>query len=126
MTLRPALSLVALALLAGCATPLEQCLYQADRDRLSVQRELDERRQSLQRGFSIERVSVPVMVPSLCGGAGVTPSACLRMETDTQEILHPINPAFEAERIALLERQLARAQAQQAAAAAQCRATHPE
>lgn len=121
-----AVALVALGLLAGCATPLEQCLIRADSDRLAVQRELDERRQNLQRGFSIERVSVPVMVPSLCGGPGATPSACLRMETDTQEILHPIKPTFEAERIALLERQLSRAQAQQTAAAAQCRATHTE
>ena len=115
-----------LGLMAGCATPLQQCLFEADRDRIAVQRELDERRQNLQRGYSVERVVMPVLMPGHCGAPGGTALACPWPETETQDILHPINPTFEAERIALLERQLARAEADQARVAAQCRAVHPE
>ena len=123
---RTGLALLALAALAGCATPLQQCLVQADRDRVTVQRELDERRQNLRRGSSIERVTVPVLMPGFCVGPGGAAATCLRWEHETQEIFHPINPEFEAERIALLERQLARAAAAQEQAAAQCRAAYPE
>jgi|JI8StandDraft_2_1071088.scaffolds.fasta_scaffold07034_3 hypothetical protein len=126
MTLRAALILVVLTLLAGCATPLQQCLQQADRDRIAVQRELAERRQNLQRGYAVEQVIVPVMMPSFCAGPTGTLASCLLWEDRVDEVRHPINRTFEAERIALLERQLARAEADQARAAAQCRAVHPE
>lgn len=111
--------------LAGCS-PLQQCLAEADQDLREITRELDTRRANLRYGYSIERIQVPELVPGFCPGPGGVPAGCMRWDTTTQEIRHPINPAFERERIALLERQLAQAQTQAAAARAQCAATYPD
>lgn len=112
--------------LAGCQTPIQHCLSEASRDGLAVQRELDERRENLRRGYAVEQVQRPILHPRQCGGAGAAAVTCLLLEPETLEIRHPINRTFEGERIALLERQLARAQASQEQAAARCRATYPE
>jgi hypothetical protein len=114
-----------LALLAGCS-PLQMCLTNADQDLREVTRELDTRRANLRYGYSIERVTVPELVASVCPGpmGGAVP--CMRWDQSTEEIRHPINPDFERERIALLERQLVQAEAQAATNRAQCAATYPE
>lgn len=114
-----------LLVLAACATPLEQCLNEAARDVRAIERELTDRRVALARGYTVERIPVPRMVPSVCGGPGVTPYACMRMEQDYDEIHHRINPELERERIALLERQLDRESRRAAEAQAQCRVAHP-
>ncbi len=114
-----------LAVLAGCS-PLQQCLVAADQDVREITRELDTRRANLRYGYSIERIMVPEMVTAFCPGPGGAPVACMRWDQTTQEIRHPINPAFERERIALLERQLVTAEAEAVRARAQCAATYPE
>ena len=114
-----------LAALAGCS-PLQQCLAVADQDVREITRELDTRRANLRYGYSIERIAVPEMVSAFCPGPGGAPVPCMHWEQSTQEIRHPINPDFERERIALLERQLATAEAQAVRARAQCAATYPE
>lgn len=126
MNPRAWLALMALGALAGCATPLETCLSRADQDVLAVQRDLNERRDTLRRGYSVELVLRPVAWPRRCDGAGAAAVTCLLVEPEVVEIRHPINPTFESERIALLETQLARAGAARQQAAAQCRATYPE
>lgn len=123
--MRLVLAIGAVAALAGCS-PLQMCLADADQGLRDVQRELDTHRGNLSRGYAIERIQVPEMVPSFCPGPGGAPVPCMRWDTATEEIRHPINPAFERERIALLERQLTQAEAQAAAARAQCAATYPE
>lgn len=123
--LRSLLALVALSALTGCATPLQHCLVQAEADVLAVQRELDDRRAALHRGYAIEHVQRPVLAPWMCTGAGAAAVSCLLTEPEMQEIRRPINRTFESERIALLEQQLARARAAQAQASAHCRTTHP-
>lgn len=119
------LALVGLVLLSGCATPLEQCLRQANRDVLEIQRELDIRRGNVQRGTRIERVIMPELQMSFCAGPGGQPVPCQRWVQETQEFHHPINRELERERIALLERQMVRAEAAAAQASAQCRAAYP-
>lgn len=114
-----------LGLLAACATPLEQCLSTATTELRAIERELGERRLALNRGFSVEYVRVPTWGPGLCPGPGGTSVACLRPDYDVEEIHHRINPERERERIALLERQLAREERRAAEAQGQCRATYP-
>ncbi|WP_417586561.1 hypothetical protein [Pararhodobacter oceanensis] len=123
--LRTTMILAGLVVLAGCATPLEQCLYAAERDQREISRELDERRGNLQRGFRIERVLTPVMASGFCVNAEGVLEPCMRWEHETRETHHRINPELEAERIALLERQLAREDGRVAQASASCRATYP-
>lgn len=113
-----------MAVLAGCS-PLQNCLIEADQDQRAISREIETRRLNLQRGFSVELVSAPQFGPGFCPGpAG--PRPCMRWDDGPQEVRHRINPAFERERIALLERQLAQAEAQAQRGRAQCQATYPE
>ena len=114
-----------LGLLGGCATPLQQCLYDAEQTTRDIERELSEHYASLSRGYSVERVIVPEMVPSVCPGPGGVAVPCMRWEQSTEEIHHPINRDLERERIDLLERQLERERPRAAQAAAQCQAAFP-
>ena len=116
---------MALAALAACS-PLQQCLSAADQDLREIRRELDERRANLRYGYAIERVPDQELVPAICPGPNGQPVSCLRWEQTTREIRRPINRAYEAERVALLESQLSLAETQAAAARAQCAATYPE
>lgn len=114
-----------LVVLAGCATPLDQCLRAANRDVLEIQRELDIRRGNVQRGTRIERIVMPELQMTVCPGPMGQPVPCQRWVQETHEVFYPINRDLERERIALLERQLTRAEVAAAQAAAQCRATYP-
>lgn len=111
--------------LAGCQSPLDQCLSQAGTQTREIRRELDTRRENLRYGYSIERITMPELVTDVCVGAGGVTTICHRWSQEVQEIRHPVDRTYEAERIALLERQLAREESRAAAASAQCRATYP-
>lgn len=121
-----ALGLAGSGLLAGCATPLQQCLRVANQDVLDIQRDLDAGRNSVRYGYRIERIMAPEMISTICYGPGGVASPCMRWSQEVQEIRHPVNRDLERERVALLEQQLERAQRQAAQAEAQCRATYPE
>jgi len=120
-----ALAIVGLAILAGCATPLQQCLYAANQDVLDIQRDLDAGRNAVRYGYRIERVMMPELVTTVCPGPSGTVQPCTRWSQEVHEIRHPVNRELERERVALLEQQLARAERRAAQAAAQCRATYP-
>ena len=113
-------------LLAGCATPLQQCLLSANQDVLDIQRELAERRANERRGYRIERILAPDLIPAMCPGPGGVPQPCMRWSQEPQEIYHRINRDLERERIVLLESQLQRAEIAAEQASAQCRAIYPE
>ena len=120
------LALVALGLLlAGCATPLQQCLYDAEQPTREIERSLSEEYATLSRGYSIERIRVPTMTMGFCGGPGGTTVPCTRPDYDINEIHHRVDRDLVRERIALLEQQLARERPRGAAAAAQCQARYP-
>ncbi|MFN4100936.1 MAG: hypothetical protein ACK4GT_14270 [Pararhodobacter sp.] len=117
---------VAMAAALSACSPLNQCIVAAEQDVREVTRELTERRANLNRGYAIERIRVPEMVHSVCGGPGGVAVPCGRWDYSIEEIRHPINRGFEAERVALLERQLVEAEAQAERGRAQCRATYPD
>lgn len=120
---------LALLVLAACQTPLEQCLSDAARPATELREELAERRANLTRGYRIERESMPVMVMTTCYRQGrlgvVRPYPCSEWVNEVQNRRVPIDAQVESERIALLERQLARAEAQEAQALRNCRASFP-
>jgi len=120
------LVLAVLGGLAGCGTPLQQCVREAEQTTREIERELSERYANLSRGYSIERVTMPRLVPSICPSPSGAMVPCSRWENDVEEIRHRIDRDLERERIALLERQLERERPRAAAAVAQCRATYPE
>ena len=112
-------------LLAGCATPLQQCLYDAEQPSREIERSLSEEYANLSRGYSIERVRVPMMVTRTCAGPQGRAVPCPRMDYDIEEIHHRIDRDLVRERIALLESQLDRERPRAQAAVAQCQATYP-
>ena len=113
-------------LLAGCVTPLDQCLWDAGTQTRELRSELAERQANLARGFRIERREMPVIFPSFCVHP-VTGAlyGCTDWVPPVEIIHHPIDPRIERERIELLERQIAREERREAAAQAQCRAAFP-
>ena len=123
-------ALVSALLLAGCQTPLEQCLSRADAPAADLRAELAERRANLTRGYRLDRQLVPVLETRMCTLPGPVPGSvqgvpCPGWSQEWRETRAPIDPVVEAERIALIERQLARAQGQAETQAQACRAAYP-
>jgi hypothetical protein len=123
--IRSAAILAVAMFLAGCLSPLDQCLWEADAQAREIRDELQERRANLARGFRIERRELPVF-PRFCTDP-VTGAVhgCTDWVPEIEIVHRRINPEYERERIALLERQLAREERRAAEAAAQCRVTYP-
>ncbi|GAB4267361.1 MAG: hypothetical protein Kow0013_17180 [Pararhodobacter sp.] len=123
---RIAVLLGALGALSACLSPLDQCLRDAGAQEQALREELAERRANLTRGYRIERRLEPVWSMQLCAAPGTGQVfGCSQWEHELRETRAPIDAEYEAERIALLERQLAREEHRAAEAAAQCRATYP-
>ncbi len=124
--LRPLAALAALALLAGCATPLDRCIQRAEREIRFLEAEITERRVNIARGHAIERRIVPQMAPAWCRdpltGRVYT---CFDWVDTVREFRRPIHVPDEEERIAQLERAVARERAAAEPAIAACRARFP-
>ena len=101
-------ALAALALLTACATPLERCVMGAEREIRLLQQELTERRVNLARGYAIERRIQPQMGPAWCRDPYGRVYRCIDWIDTVREFRRPINITTERERIALLERAIAR------------------
>lgn len=124
--LRPAAALVALALLAGCATPLERCLMKAEREVRVLTEELAERTANVIRGYAIEHRIVPRMGPAWCRDPDGRLHTCFDWVETVQTIRRPVNVAVERERVAMLERAIARERRIAEQQIAACRAHFPE
>lgn len=113
--------------LNGCATPLEQCIAGANAEVRFLQEELTERRVNIARGYAIQRNTRTEMMPEFCYSP-VTGMRfmCMAPVQTLHESRRPINVADEQERIAQLERALAREEQRAAQATGQCHAQFPE
>jgi len=124
---RPLAALAALALLAGCATPLDRCIARAERDVRLLTDELAERTANSIRGYAIERRVVPQMLPTWCPDPRTgRPYRCVDWVDTVQEWRRPVNVALERERVAFLEGALARERQVAARQVAACRAQYPQ
>lgn len=113
-------------LLAGCATPLERCLMQASTEVRFLEAELTERRMNIARGYAVREERQIQWFPDLCYGPRGQVFSCMEPVEQVREIRRPINVGDEEERIAQLERSLARDRRTAAQAQAQCRADFPD
>lgn len=111
----------------GCATPLQQCLSSAYSEVRFLEEELTERRVNIARGYAIHRETQVEMMPDFCWSRAYRRSfMCMEPVPMTRESRRPINEADERERIAQLERALARERATAAQVDARCHAQFPE
>jgi hypothetical protein len=124
--LRTIAAVAALALLAGCATPLDRCILRAERETRLLQEELTERRVNLARGYAIERRIQPQMAPVWCRDRYGRPYTCIDWVDTVREFRRPINVTTERERVALLERAIAREREIAERQIAACRAQFAE
>lgn len=75
MPLLPRAAPFALALLAACATPQEQCINRETRDLRTLDRLIAETDGNIRRGFAIEEYTVDITVASTCRESGGVDSA---------------------------------------------------
>jgi hypothetical protein len=124
--LRPIAALAALAVLAGCATPLERCVLRAEREVRVLTEELAERQGNVIRGYAIESRVVPQMGPAWCRDRYGRLYTCFDWVDTVQTVRRPVNVALERERVALLERAIARERQVAEREIAACRAQYPQ
>lgn len=120
--------LVALVLLlaATACSPLQQCLYDANREVKRLERQADEARDNIARGYAIHRQMVPVHYMDVCPDATGNPVPCPKVEYDEVETPVAIDIAEERRKLAGLERRLTAARRAAEAAIAACHAAHPQ
>ncbi|MCC5968593.1 MAG: hypothetical protein JJU15_01430 [Pararhodobacter sp.] len=115
-------------MLAGCATPLEQCVASATTEVRYLEEELTERRVNIARGYAVQREMRPDFQPGFCYSPhyGMRLSImCMEPVQTVHETRRPINVSDEEARIALLERALTRERQLAAQATERCRAQYP-
>ncbi len=114
----------ALALLAACASPYEQCVNQVTRDLRALDQLIAQTEGNIARGYAIETEQYPVTYFDFCGGYRY---AYLCQRTGVQTRRKPVTIDMELERRKLRDlRTIRREKALSAqAATAQCRAQHP-
>ncbi|MFN3955178.1 MAG: hypothetical protein ACK4LQ_12065 [Pararhodobacter sp.] len=118
--------LVLVGVMGGCASPLERCLAEAGREVALLEQELTERRVNIARGHALHREVVVDFMPGLCFSPLLDAyRTCMEPVERLRETRRAINVGDERERIAQLERSLARERAQAERARAQCVAQFP-
>lgn len=126
------LTLPALALLAACGTPQEQCISYNTRDLRVVDRLIAETKGNLDRGYAFEKVTVYEDYWAYCerpqvpDAPPVPPRLCLEERAVTQDRPKAIDLGDEARKLESLKvkrKELAR---KAEAVIAQCKAQYPE
>ncbi|MBA3908418.1 MAG: hypothetical protein C0524_00740 [Rhodobacter sp.] len=126
------LTLPALALLAACGTPQEQCINRNTRDLRIVDRLIDETERNLDRGYALEQVTVYedywdyCPQPQIPGAPPAPPRLCLEERAVTETRPKAIDLTEEARKLESLKikrKELAR---KAEAVIAQCKAEYPE
>lgn len=126
------LTLPALALLAACGTPQEQCISYNTRDLRVVDRLITETEGNLERGYAFEKTTIYedywgyCPQPRLADDTPVPPRMCLKERAIIVDRPKAIDLADEARKLDSLKikrKDLAR---KAEAVIAQCKAEHPE
>ena len=126
----PRLALLALALLAACGTPQEQCIARQGQELRTLQALARETRANLARGYGIEERQEVSEIRRRCDtvnaeGETVT-IRCDEVEVDNVRVPVALDLAAERQKLAQLESRIARERARVAAAADACRQAYPE
>lgn len=126
------LTLVALALLAACGTPQEQCINRNTRDLRTVDRLIAEAEGNLDRGFAYETVTTYedywgyCQQPQLPDAPPVPPQLCLKDRAVTVQRPKAIDLAEEARKLDGLKTKRKDLARRAEAVIDQCKAEYPE
>ncbi|WP_375279943.1 hypothetical protein [Pseudooctadecabacter sp.] len=128
--IRTTLPLLALATVAACATPREQCIRDANRGLAPLDRLIATTQGNINRGFGLAEVQDVRVLRTTCEGTNEDGSTfrfpCEETETFTRQ--EPVSINIAEERTKLAQLQQRRAEQGQAAQQRiqQCVAIHPE
>ena len=118
------LGLIALPLLlAGCLSPLERCIAQANRPAVATASAITETQGNIARGYAIHTQTVPYPIMYFCTPPGERSHYCTRQGYRTVETPVAINIDQERRKLASLRKILTRQKTEAQRATAQCRAT---
>ena len=118
--------LPALAILAACATPQEQCINTASNEVRSIRKGISTAQGNVARGYAIYRSTQSYQVPDICYDSDEKPYRCFETEYRTIETPVTINVAEERRKLANLKKRLPAAMRQMNAGVASCRTQFPE
>lgn len=89
----------AIALLAACATPYEQCVSQANSDLRQTEREILHFRTNVNRGYAVHRQSIPYTVARECVDEHEQTYRCDEVRYYTEETPVSIDIAAEQHKL---------------------------
>ena len=115
------LALPALAILAACATPQEQCINTASSQVRTMQALINTTQGNIARGYAIHSSQEPYEVIDVCYDADDNPYNCFHTEYRTKETPVAIDVAEERRKLAQLKRRLPAEKRKMDAAIANCR-----
>ena len=116
----------ALALLAACATPQEQCINTASNEVRTITSAISTAKGNIARGYAIHSSTESYEVPTVCYDAAKKPYRCYEYDTRTIKTPVSINVAEERRKLANLQKRLPAATRKMNAGVKSCRAQFPE
>ncbi len=120
------LALPALAILAACATPQEQCINTASSQVRNMQALISTTQGNIARGYAIHQSQEPYEAINTCYDKDKKPYTCFHTEYRTVETPVTIDVAEERRKLAQLKRRLPAERRKMDAAIANCRIQFPE
>jgi len=120
------LALPALALIAACATPQEQCINTASNEVRTMQKAISKTEGNIARGYAIHRSQEPYQVTDICYNKDKKPYPCFHTQYRTIETPVTINVAEERRKLAALKRHLPAAMRRMETGIRNCRIQYPE
>ncbi len=124
--MNPYFTLPALALLAACATPQEQCINTAAEPARALQQKITELEGNVSRGYAIHRQREPYTRATICYDKNKKPFSCLEDATRWVETPVTIDIADQRRQLANLKRRLPAALRDAQRGADTCRSLYPE
>ena len=120
------LSLTALAFLAACATPQEQCINTASNEARTLRNLIAKTQGNIGRGYAIHRSQESYEVLEICYDKDKKPYQCSSTAYRTVETPVTIDVAEERRKLAQLKSHLPAATRRMNAGIANCRVQYPE
>lgn len=119
-------ALPALALLAACATPQEQCINTASNTVRTLKTNISTAQGNIARGYAIYRSQESYEVPDICYDKDKKPYRCYNTLYRTIQTPVAIDVADERRKLADYKRRLPAATRQMNTDVASCRVQYPE
>jgi len=118
--------LPALALIAACATPQEQCINTASNEVRSIRSGISTTQGNIARGYAIHRSQESYQAPDICYNKDKKPYRCFHTQYRTIETPVTIDVTEERRKLANLNKRLPVATRKMNAGVANCRIQYPE